>query len=262
MRTTPRQRSGLLGLACVAVAINAAAQLTDEDNEFVPYRVEVLVFRNLATVADNEDPGRPPLPPVSILESDQFLTADTDDPGTEVTDAFGEEEVPISTSGEIDEAAVEESKPLFFELSDILQLDEVATHIRRSRDFRLLMHESWSQPGFPAETSQAVDLLVLEQLRRLDALTGEEGRQGINEAPRPALESRLRNPELPSLSGTMTLYRSRYLHLNVDISFLTEEGARFEIHERRRMRSNELHYLDSPGLGVIALVIPIEDQQL
>jgi hypothetical protein len=261
MRTTPRLCTRLIGLACVAVASNAAAQVSDQGDELIPYRVEVLVFRNLATVTDNEDPGRPPLPPESIVESDLFLDTDSGNAGSDVVNSIDEEEAQASENSQSETPAVEESTSLFFAPSDIFQLDEAANRIRGSRGFRLLLHESWIQPGFPAEGSQAVDLLVLEQIRRLGPLTDDSGHQEPIRAPQPAPESLVHDPELPPLSGTMTLHRSRYLHLSVDISFLTEDGVRFEIHERRRMRSSELHYLDSPGLGVIALVIPIEDQQ-
>lgn len=248
MHTTPGLVSILIGLACVAVATNTVAQSTVTDDGLTRYRVEVLVFRNLDTAGDSEDPGRPPMPPVPIEESDQYFDANPGDGESEAIDPVEAGQTVPSENSEIGEQADGESESLFFIPSDAFQLDEVAARIRGSRGYRLLLHESWSQPGFPSEASQPVDLLVLEQLRSLGPVTDNT---------RPPDANR---PVQSSLSGTITLYRSRYLHLSVDLSYLAEEGAGFVIRQRRRMRSSELHYLDSPGLGVIALVVPIKNQ--
>lgn len=100
--------------------------------------------------------------------------------------------------------------------------------------------------------------------------------------------------EPPRLDGTVTLVLSRYLHLELDLAYRlppelqpepepvmpvsllgsNEPGdpfalseaepaapslpALFRFQDSRRMRSQELHYLDHPLLGVIALVTPYE----
>lgn len=258
MPRTPGLCSGLIGLACVAVAGSAIAQSTIAGDGLARYRVEVLVFRNLDTAADSEDPGRPPMPPAPIEESDPYFGANPGDGESEAIDAIGEGQIVASENSGTGTLAAGTPESLFFIPSDAFQLDEVAARIRRSRGYRLLLHESWSQPGFPSAASRPVDLLVLEQLRSLDPVTDDTRPPGANRltAPSPGIGG-ARSPVLPSLSGTITLYRSRYLHLSVDLSFLTEEGTRFVIRQHRRMRSSELHYLDSPGLGVIALVVPI-----
>lgn len=261
MHTTHGLVSILIGLACVAVATNTVAQSTVTDDGLTRYRVEVLVFRNLDTAGDSEDPGRPPMPPVPIEESDQYFGANPGDGESEAIDPIEAGQTVPSENSEIGEQAGGESESLFFIPSDAFQLDEVAARIRGSRGYRLLLHESWSQPGFPSEASQPVDLLVLEQLRSLGPVTDNTRPPDTNRPVQPSPDgSEALNPALPSLSGTITLYRSRYLHLSFDLSYLAEEGAGFVIRQRRRMRSSELHYLDSPGLGVIALVVPIKNQ--
>ena len=259
MHKTPGQWFGLPGLACLALAAGANAQSPQPPqprNGLTHYRVEVLVFRNLGTAAENEDPGKPPLPPKPVVEADRYFSTDTGDGDIEASEPVAEEQVLASGDGVIGSLTVEEPSALFFAPVNTFQLDEVAARIRRSRGYRLLLHESWRQPGFPSESTQPVDLLVLEQLRRL-------GPAGDGTRPPDASSSTQTASDgsvLPPLSGTITLYRSRYLHLSVDLSFLTGKDSRFVISERRRMRSGELHYLDSPGLGVIALVIPITNQ--
>tara|TARA_B100001109_G_scaffold94721_2_gene76951 strand:- start:5979 stop:6809 length:831 start_codon:yes stop_codon:yes gene_type:complete len=107
------------------------------------------------------------------------------------------------------------------------------------------------------------------------------------------------------ISGSFTLHRSRYLHLNTDLvvqhysldenpvlNTLTlpdshsvkddyrtgmpqsDNGPAFaaspaelqptplraaEVRQSRRMRSNELHYIDHPMLGIVIKLIPVED---
>ena len=54
------------------------------------------------------------------------------------------------------------------------------------------------------------------------------------------------------LSGLIRLTRGRYLHLDTDLLLLdarTSQPHRIKLH--RRMRSNELHYVDHPKLGIL-----------
>jgi hypothetical protein len=106
-------------------------------------------------------------------------------------------------------------------------------------------------------------------------------------------------PENPELVGTVRLSVSRYLHLEADLIYRTEVAqamARpvpdfdlwydrpyatlhepqgpaytldtwqavqgFRMFESRRMRSNELHYLDNPFFGLVVLVTPYELPQV
>ncbi|MGI9264742.1 MAG: CsiV family protein, partial [Gammaproteobacteria bacterium] len=232
-----RSSRSLALVASTALISGLQAQSNEAPVELTHYRVEVLVFRNLDTTSDSEDPGRPPLPPRPESPFDQFQTNDSGE--TISTDDGASDQQPVTPSGtlENDQEFLSEPEPLFFNPSEILQLDEVATRIRRSRGYRLLLHESWRQPGFAAETAQPVDIIVLEQLRRLIS---------DQRATLPSLASQDETSSEPAaLTGSITLYRSRYLHLKVDLAFMDANHGRFMIQERRRMRSGELHYLDS-----------------
>lgn len=62
--------------------------------------------------------------------------------------------------------------------------------------------------------------------------------------------------EFQEVDGTVALHLGRFLHLDTDLLF-TETGdvpGSWRLDERRRMRSEELHHLDSPRLGVIVRV--------
>ncbi|MFB4204916.1 hypothetical protein KBTX_01911 [wastewater metagenome] len=69
-----------------------------------------------------------------------------------------------------------------------------------------------------------------------------------------------RIPETPGLYGMMRVYVSRYLHAQVDLRYRRETGGTvYPMTQSRRMRSDEIHYLDHPLLGVIVQARPLGD---
>ncbi|HEX7011904.1 MAG TPA: CsiV family protein [Steroidobacteraceae bacterium] len=116
--------------------------------------------------------------------------------------------------------------------SSKLKLTAVAQALRRSRNFEPLAHFGWTQPGFPREATQSV---------RIDDLV----------------------PADSGLRGQIALWRGRYLHLTVDLTYdvpatETSPAQRYVMRQTRRMRSNERHYIDHPKFGVIALITAVE----
>ena len=63
-------------------------------------------------------------------------------------------------------------------------------------------------------------------------------------------------PPGTGLAGAVSLQRSQYLYLGVDVDFVAPEGPTYTLRERRRVRFNERHYFDAPAIGVIAEVRP------
>ena len=57
--------------------------------------------------------------------------------------------------------------------------------------------------------------------------------------------------------GTVTVSRGRYLHVDLDLVYQDDSG-RFRFTSHRRMRSNEIHYMDHPMFGVLILITPLE----
>jgi hypothetical protein len=75
-----------------------------------------------------------------------------------------------------------------------------------------------------------------------------------------------KNPD--ELTGTMRLYLSRYLHLdlNLDYEEKTADGGLFSggsgmityrINEQRRVKSQETHYFDHPKFGALIRLTPL-----
>lgn len=74
------------------------------------------------------------------------------------------------------------------------------------------------------------------------------------------------------LYGTLTLYRGRYLHIDADLRYrlrryqaswtereLSSGPPVYVLDQRRRMRSDELHYLDHPAIGLLVKVTQVEE---
>lgn len=112
--------------------------------------------------------------------------------------------------------------------------------LQSSGDYRPLLHMGWLQPGLARE--KAVGVLV-ESGSAMASLGGAK-----------------------PLSGVITVGLSRYLHLDTNLLYRKavtpgeESGAAYvtyQLSESRRMRSREIHYLDHPMFGVIALITPL-----
>jgi len=113
--------------------------------------------------------------------------------------------------------------------------------LQSSSEYTPLLHTAWLQPGLSRD--QAVGVIL------------EAG------APSPVLGG------AKPLSGVVKVGLSRYLHLDVNLLYrkplttASEDGTSFEtfqLSESRRMRSKEIHYLDHPMFGVIALITPLQ----
>ncbi len=106
-----------------------------------------------------------------------------------------------------------------------LRLADVVARLRRASAYQVLYHGGWSQPV--------------------------ESQQQATPSPLPA------DAQQAGLSGTITLYRERYLHALVDISLpATGNTAEKDWHIRqgRRLRGNALQYFDHPAFGMILAV--------
>ena len=60
-----------------------------------------------------------------------------------------------------------------------------------------------------------------------------------------------------ALEGTLAVTVGRYVHLAAHLQWRLADGGVAVLVERRRLRSNELHYLDHPAFGVLAHVQPL-----
>lgn len=209
-----------IGLACATPVLGQEDGAADVQR----YRVEVILFEQTAGASTPEDPGLPELPPQTLLDPAALPEEDGSPPAPAADD-------PSLAA------------PLFFEPADGFAMSDVADRLRRRSGYRLLLHQAWTQPGFDRATAQPVDLARLDRVRA-----------GGGAANRPAVSAIDTDGSL--LSASATFYRSRYLHLILDVD-RGDDGAG-KIQERRRMRIGELHYFDAPGVGAVATVNRVE----
>lgn len=116
-------------------------------------------------------------------------------------------------------------------------LEEQWGHLRRSPQFRPLLRLAWTQNDPPKANGPRLHLKSGELLK----IAAEEG---------------FGEREFSEVDGTLALSLGRYLHLDADLVYTVagEEAASWRLEESRRMRSEELHHLDSPRLGVLAVI--------
>ncbi len=177
---------------------------------------------------------------------------------------------------------------------DLQSMQGIRRALERSSLYNPLLHVAWRQPGFgkgearavllrspggevaapaasasqPGDGNGDLDLLGLIPLGSTD--TGM-----VSESDAAPVE-----PADAYVEGTVRMHRSRYLHVETDLLYyrpsLTPAAVRsagqatnaaiedqppqtrFRLVTSRRMRSNELHYVDHPVFGMLVLVTPYQ----
>lgn len=135
------------------------------------------------------------------------------------------------TPGSVDEEAPSPAAPPGI-------LAAASNELAKDGRFRVLAYYSWIQAADAKSASKPIRL------------------RGTN----------IRNPD--ELTGTMRLYLSRYLHLdlNLDYEEKTADGGLFgggsgmityHINEQRRVKSQETHYFDHPKFGALIRLTPL-----
>ena len=142
------------------------------------------------------------------------------------------------------------------------KLNNISNKLQNNRGYRVLFHEAWQQQITEKNTPAVI-------IRGGDKITGHR-----------------------ELEGSIQLRVSRYLHIKTDLWFTTfsvstdsgiapeknawptlpilpEDNRQFSsmpaidniatFSEKRRMRSEELHYIDHPILGLLIMITPIEE---
>lgn len=151
-------------------------------------------------------------------------------------------------------------------------LNGLAGKLEATGRYEVLLHQAWRQPGLEREKAAPVHIeLPLGTTRGNAAPTvhaslpdGTGVGQGWNSPPEAKLE------------GDLTLILSRFLHLEADLRYYTGEVLQpinavqdqfaelvtqpqvYRLKQERRMRSGELHYIDHPAFGLLAVVKPYE----
>lgn len=153
------------------------------------------------------------------------------------------------------------------------QLAEEVKLLQESRNYNVLLHTAWRQPGMNEQIALPVHIHQ-EYIYRTQA-SGQDNDQ----ATTFSLSQTVTPPPARSiLDGYVRIVLSRYLHAQVDLSYIVgiqpqqdmmvseqaiepvrPEPMVFRLKQSRKMRSTEVHYLDHPVLGVIVMATPYEE---
>ncbi len=198
------------------------------------YRVEILIF---AQPAESESP-------LQHFESVPDLGLD------QAVDFRQYACLPAQRGAEfmrrfLSEEAVAECLGGYLRLNELRQ-PMVGERIRleKSGQFRILYHAAWQQPVSPPDAAHPVRL---------------SNGKDFSEAA----------PETPALDGSLRLSREKFLQIDLNLLYhypapapdadrepSGSDGLLLQV--SRKLRSGELHYLDHPLIGVLALVTPVE----
>ena len=162
------------------------------------------------------------------------------------------------------------------------QLKSEVEKISASKSQRVIFHTAWRQPGL--DKNQALPIYFKREIPAAPVIEDES-----NLTPDTPAESALETTETeadttPSiLEGILRVTLARYLHLEAELAFskkapeislsenpfevldtenerdkIQKEGVIHLKQKRRRIRSNELHYIDHPVLGILLRITPYE----
>lgn len=160
--------------------------------------------------------------------------------------------------------------------SNKLQLLEEAKLLTESKNYRILLHTGWRQPGMDVDSALPVHInqsFLVDEAARTQSATTPVTLAAVNPAQTRSV-----------LNGYIKVILSRYLHMDVKLAYTTKiplstetvipakqlddaEGIPlalpkpvvYFLDETRKMRSKEVHYIDSPVLGVVVLATPSDN---
>jgi hypothetical protein len=115
-------------------------------------------------------------------------------------------------------------------------LDDEWKHLRYSKRYQPLIRMAWTQKDPPETRGPAVRVKFGQSF----AVPGNDALSSLSASP---------------VDGSIALLLGHYLHLDADLVYTMPTGTSFaswHLHETRKMKRDELHYLDSPKLGVLA----------
>lgn len=154
---------------------------------------------------------------------------------------LGHRPKPMDGAGLIDTGNTAALKAAGIELLPEAQfaLQREWQHLRNSKNYQPLFKLAWTQKDPPGERGPALRVKFGQSF----PLSYPDGMGEFSVSP---------------VEGSVALLLGRYLHLDADLQYTLPTGSgsvvSYRLQERRRMRRNELHHLDSPRIGILAMV--------
>lgn len=156
------------------------------------------------------------------------------------------------------------------------QLTDKVKKISESRTQRVIFHTAWRQPGL--DKKLALPIYFKREVPAPPVVEDQSNSEQAIESDSTAVNS---TPSI--LEGILRVTLARYLHLEAELTLrektpeiensenpfsildnqsepskIEKQGVIHLNQKRRRIRSNELHYLDHPVLGILIKIMPYE----
>ncbi len=242
--------------------ILANSSFADEDMRY--YDVEVIIIENLSEIQRNSENWP--------LQANLTPPEKTVQLGQPFSNEWLPQDVDLKSSYKL-------LKARNFQLKDVLE------KISKSKTQRVIFHTAWRQPGLNKNLALPVYFKreipappVIEDKNKLLTQDFEET---------SSLDSQKRKTSPSILEGILRVTLSRYLHLEAELTYrnkipeishsenpftvldnesirneLQKQGVIYLKQKRRRIRSNELHYLDHPVLGILVRITPYKKPEV
>lgn len=242
----------LISILFLLVANNSFA----EDMRY--YDVEIIIIENLAEKAKNSENW--PLQ-VNLVQPEKIV---------QLGESVVSEWLPKNKGIDL------KSSYIVLKSKDY-QLTKEVKRISKSKTKRVIFHTAWRQPGL--DKNQALPIYFKREIAAAPVIEEEASATTLNseiEQDDEIASTQKQEPTPSILEGILRVTLSRYLHLEAELSFknkipeivksdnpfsiLDNEQERSEVEKqgvihlkqkRRRIRSNELHYIDHPVLGIL-----------
>lgn len=224
--------------------------------ETTRYNIEIVIFEDSSNRYLNSEQW-----PI-IHQAEIKLTSDILPPSSEL---LPDDELAIDGYGiGIDPKKAEH--PEVYSVIDITHnaskaLAEHVSKLKHSSRYNVLLHQSWQQTGL--NDNDAVNFIVD---------TNEVEKNHLEVFSTKLKSAKIDKQIKSSVKGNIKLVLGRYLHIHTDLHYKrinksyrpnspvlhNKELEEFNIKSQRKMRSNKLHYIDHPLLGILVIVSPIK----
>lgn len=218
-------------VACfmVGLLLESGLTLAAIDNSDTWYQIEVIVAKRIDH--SNSSEAFPSAPALLSFQGARTLTEF--DPATSDSFALDSEEFI--------------NLPL-----DQRLLNNEAQTLTNNDAYSVLLHQSWRQILAGNKVINWIDIKAGFTWGGLQQL---EGRLGFSKGRYLHLHSDLHLNQFPTIQSANSQRATRHL-FSLESPLVPAIETRYSLVQRRKMRSNELHYLDHPKLVLLVKVIP------
>ena len=236
------------------------------------YNVEIVIFEDLSNRYTNSEQWPIIIPPSDNTMLDNGSSNNTVDSYSNTFTTPGsiqENKLDTTTENELDNNSIEnpdDNSVIHVTHEPSNELAAYVDKLNRSARYNVLIHQSWQQTGLDSDAAVSIQIDSGKGQNKKDIaiFNTENSTTTTNESSATS-----------NVTGSIKLILGRYLHIHTDLLYMrlrrnyelntpasySSMFDEFEIKSQRRMRSNELHYIDHPLLGMLVIVMPIENKK-